>query len=96
MDPADTYSCTALLGAAAKVPTAVAAAALTAPAASLGAAEQWPNNTPLHLAAATGQIDAVSALIASGAEVDATNSYGHTPLHCIWLQQTGMTEQCQF
>ena len=48
------------------------------------------NRTPLHLAAWTGEIEAVRRLLHHGAEADATTTEGFTPLHqaCI----TGQTE----
>ncbi|WP_257295102.1 ankyrin repeat domain-containing protein [Endozoicomonas sp. YOMI1] len=38
--------------------------------------------TPLHFAAAQGQQEAIDALIARGADVNARTRYGFTPLHC--------------
>jgi uncharacterized protein len=39
-------------------------------------------DTPLHIAARTGDLDAVNALLAAGATVDAQNAMGWTPLFC--------------
>src|SRR5262249_37712533 len=38
-------------------------------------------STPLHFAAASGQRDAVMALLSAGADVNARNDHGVTPLH---------------
>jgi ankyrin repeat protein len=40
-----------------------------------------PGSTPLHRAALRGDVDAVAALIKAGANVNATNAVGATPLH---------------
>lgn len=39
-------------------------------------------STPLHVAAANGNAEAMNVLLDKGAEVSATNSIGNTPLHC--------------
>ncbi|CAM5669180.1 ankyrin repeat domain-containing protein [Streptomyces fumanus] len=44
------------------------------------AAVGWRAATPLHLAAGEGAVEAVSAVLARGAEVDARDEEGHTPL----------------
>lgn len=41
--------------------------------------------TPLHSAAASGQISVVSLLLDLGVEVDAVNMFGNTPLHIACL-----------
>ncbi|MBN1492323.1 MAG: ankyrin repeat domain-containing protein [Phycisphaerae bacterium] len=46
--------------------------------AQTGGPKQW---SPLHLAAARGQVEAAKELIAQGAVVNASNGYHHTPLH---------------
>ena len=39
------------------------------------------NDTPLHVAARSGDLDLVLALLEDGAEIDAVGDYGKTPLH---------------
>ena len=39
-------------------------------------------STPLHLAARSGGVDTVQALVGAGANVNARNDLGVTPLHC--------------
>lgn len=41
--------------------------------------------TPLHAAAASGQISVVRLLLEYGVEVDAVNIHGNTPLHIACL-----------
>ena len=41
--------------------------------------------TPLHAAAASGQISVVRLLLELGVETDAVNAYGNTPLHIACL-----------
>jgi hypothetical protein len=40
-----------------------------------------PNQTPLHIAAQTGQIEAVNSLVSDGAVINLVNDDGDTPLH---------------
>jgi ankyrin repeat protein len=44
-----------------------------------------PGNTPLHRAAAKGQLEVVRSLLAKGAAVNARNDGGQTPLHLACL-----------
>lgn len=41
--------------------------------------------TPLHAAAASGNIECVHTLINAGADIEAKNVYGNTPLHIACL-----------
>ena len=41
--------------------------------------------TPLHAAAASGQISVVRLLLELGVEVDAVNAHGNSPLHISCL-----------
>ena len=43
--------------------------------------------TPLHIAAALNEIEAVAALISHGADVNAREEYGRTPL--MWASREG-------
>ncbi|MFD4788604.1 ankyrin repeat domain-containing protein [Streptomyces sp. NPDC058459] len=40
----------------------------------------WSGGTPLHLTAEQGSVAGISALLAHGADVDARDDFGHTPL----------------
>ncbi|UCH83917.1 MAG: ankyrin repeat domain-containing protein [Candidatus Latescibacterota bacterium] len=50
--------------------------------------------TPLHFAAASGNLDLVEYLVSSGAEVDAPNNVGQTPL--LYAAYDGHVEICEF
>eukprot|EP00904_Undaria_pinnatifida_P003933 jgi/Undpi1/13540/HiC_scaffold_8.g03199.m1 len=41
------------------------------------------DDTPLHLASASGQVEAMAALLEAGADVDAGDEIGNTPLHVV-------------
>lgn len=41
--------------------------------------------TPLHAAAASGNVDCVHILIEAGGDIEAKNVYGNTPLHIACL-----------
>lgn len=41
--------------------------------------------TPLHAAAASGNVECMHILIKSGADIEAKNVYGNTPLHIACL-----------
>lgn len=41
--------------------------------------------TPLHAAAASGNIECMRTLIKAGADIEAKNAYGNTPLHIACL-----------
>jgi len=40
-------------------------------------------NTPIHWACAGGHLDAIEMLLEYGADVNAQNKHGRTPLHCL-------------
>jgi len=40
-------------------------------------------NTPIHWACAAGNLDAIEVLLEYGAEINAQNKHGRTPLHCL-------------
>lgn len=40
-------------------------------------------NTPIHWACAGGHLDAIEVLLEYGADVNAQNKHGRTPLHCL-------------
>ncbi|MBA7689646.1 hypothetical protein ES703_98154 [subsurface metagenome] len=50
--------------------------------------------TPLHQAAQAGDIDKVRILISEGADVNAKEKYGYTPL--LWAKEKGHTEIVEF
>lgn len=41
--------------------------------------------TPLHAAAASGNVECMHALIKGGADIESKNVYGNTPLHIACL-----------
>jgi ankyrin repeat protein len=41
------------------------------------------HNTPIHWAASGGNLDAIELLLEYGADVNAQNKNGRTPLHCL-------------
>ncbi|UCE22743.1 MAG: ankyrin repeat domain-containing protein [Candidatus Aminicenantes bacterium] len=45
------------------------------------------NNTPLHLACRAAHKEIVELLILNGADVDAKNDYGRSPLHLAWREK---------
>ncbi|WP_257266958.1 ankyrin repeat domain-containing protein [Endozoicomonas sp. ONNA2] len=53
-----------------------------------------PEKMPLHVAAAKGQADAVSNLLAHGANVNGSTKDGLTPLHCAAIQGDAATIKC--
>lgn len=58
-----------------------------------GSMLRFGNNTPLHCAVAEGNTDAVSRLLAKGANVNARSSSGNLPLHfCAFREEEG--EEC--
>jgi len=40
-------------------------------------------NTPIHWACAGGNLDAIEVLLEYGADINASNNHGRTPLHCL-------------
>ena len=54
--------------------------------------------TPLHAAAASGQISVVKLLLELGVEMDAVNAYGNTSLHvaCLNGQDIVVSELISF
>ena len=51
--------------------------------ANVNARDDHCGDTPLHIAAAVGHVSLVSALLAAGADANAVNEHGATPLHHV-------------
>lgn len=47
-------------------------------------AEERHGNTPLHRAISLGFVEISSVLLEAGADIDAINTMGDSPIHCCW------------
>lgn len=56
-------------------------------------AEERHGNTPLHRAVSLGFVEICSVLLEAGADIDAINTMGDTPIHCCWRFWKGDTHK---